>query len=433
MTAAFEATPTVLIIDDEPTVLSSLTRLLRPDGIRLLCAGSGDQALALLEECGESVSVVMTDYTMPGMDGADLLHAVSTRWPDITRILLTGNADMPAAARAVNEGHVSRLCTKPWRPDELRQAINEAIHQNTVIRENRRLRILADQQAVRLEHWNTRLETLVAERTSELSSANASLQRSLLDSVRLLVTFLEQRLPDQAARGREVARLSGRLAERAMLSAEDVRKIQVAAMIHDIGLLSLPESLSRRAPAELTHAGRLQWQQHAELGQKLLSNVERLGDMGLWIRHHHERYDGTGFPDRLGGAAIPFPARIMALASGYLDVARAPATVTQWLQQQYHVGEFDPDLIELLGAELRGERVRVKELAVLVADLKPGMVPADTIRATSGAIIISAGQALTAEVLERVQRFVVAGALEPLSVMLEDRAEDAAQPAEDAA
>ena len=433
MTVPFDATPTVLIIDDEPTVLTSLTRLLRPDGIRLLCANSGDQALALLEESGESVSVVMTDYTMPGMDGADLLHAVSTRWPDITRILLTGNADMPAAARAVNEGRVSRLCTKPWRPDELRQAINEAIHQNTVIRENRRLRVLADQQAVRLEQWNTRLEALVAERTTELTSANASLQRSLLDSVRLLVTFLEQRLPDQAARGREIARLSGRLAERAMLPADEVRKIQVAAMIHDIGLLSLPESLSRRSPAELTHTGRLQYQQHAELGQKLLSNVERLSDMGLWIRHHHERYDGKGYPDRLAGRRDSVPRPHPGARRGLPGRGLAPATVGQWLQQQYQVGEFDPDLIELLGAELRGDRLRVKERPILVADLKPGMVLAEAVRATSGAIVISAGQALTAEVLERVQRFVAAGALETLSVTLEDRADDEAQPAEAAA
>ena len=81
MTALVGETPTVLLIDDEPSVLSSLTRLLRPDGIHVLCATSGHQALALLEESGHTVSVVMTDYTMPGMDGADLLHAVSSRWP----------------------------------------------------------------------------------------------------------------------------------------------------------------------------------------------------------------------------------------------------------------------------------------------------------------------------------------------------------------
>jgi response regulator RpfG family c-di-GMP phosphodiesterase len=418
--------PTVLLIDDEPSVLSSLTRLLRPDGMNLLCATSGDQALALLEETGETVAVVMTDYTMPGMDGADLLHAVSSRWPDITRILLTGNADMPAAARAVNQGRVARLCTKPWRPDELRQAINEAIHQHSVIRDNRRLRALADQQAARLDQWNQRLEAQVAERTLELDNANGALQRSLLDSVRLLVTFLEQRLPDQAARGREVARLAARLAQRAMVAADEVRQIQVAAMIHDIGLLSLPESLARSS-SELTQSGRAHYQRHAELGQKLLSKVERLVEMGTWIRHHHERYDGKGYPDRLAGAAIPLPSRILALAAGYLDAALAPPIVAQWLQQQYILGEYDPDLLELLEAELRGDRAPNKERPIAVAELKPSMVLAHDICATSGAIVITAGQALTTEMIERVHRFVSAGALETRSVSLEGRGHDETQ------
>jgi response regulator RpfG family c-di-GMP phosphodiesterase len=427
MTALVGEIPTVLLIDDEPSVLTSLTRLLRPDGIHLLTAASGDQALAILEESSASVSVVMTDYTMPGMDGADLLRAVSLRWPDITRILLTGNADMPAAARAVNEGRVSRLCTKPWRPDELRQAINEAIHQHSVIRDNRRLRALADQQAVRLEQWNQRLEAEVADRTRELEEANGALQRSLLDSVRLLVTFLEQRLPERAARGREVARLAGRLAERAMLPIDEVRTLQVAAMIHDIGLLSLPESLAR-STAELTQAGRLHYQRHAELGQKLLSKVERLVDMGLWIRHHHERYDGTGYPDRLAGAAIPIASRILALAAGYLDAALAPPIVNQWLQQQYQVGAFDPDLLELLEYELRGDRMPVKQRRIAVTDLKPGLVLAHDMVATSGAIVVTAGQALTPDAIERVQRFVAAGAVETLSVMLDDRDDDQTEP-----
>jgi response regulator RpfG family c-di-GMP phosphodiesterase len=428
MTPASGESPTVLLVDDEPSVLSSLTRLLRPDGIRLLSASSGDEALALLEESAESVFVVMTDYSMPGMDGATLLRGVSTRWPDITRILLTGNADMPAAVRAVNEGRVSRLCTKPWRPDELRQAINEAIHQHVVIRENRRLRALSDQQAVRLEQWNTRLEAEVAERTADLESANATLQRSLMDSVRLLVTFLEQRLPAQATRGREIARLSGRLAERALRPVEEVRQIQVAAMIHDIGLLSLPESLSRRSPAELTATGRVQYQRHAEFGQKLLSKVERLVDMGLWIRHHHERYDGTGYPDRLAGAAIPIASRILALAAGYLDAALAPPIVNQWLQQQYQVGAFDPDLLELLEYELRGDRMPVKQRRIAVTDLKPGLVLAHDMVATSGAIVVTAGQALTPHAIERVQRFVAAGAVETLSVMLDNRDDDQTEP-----
>src|SRR5260370_5800939 len=211
---------------------------------------------------------------MPGMDGAELLRKVRERWPEITRVLLTGNADLPAAARAVNEGQLSHLSTKPWQPEEFRLVVLQAIDQRRMLRENRQLRLLADQQAVRLEQWNQRLEAQVAERTAELQAANASLNRSLLDAVRLLTTVLEHRLPEHAARCREVARLAGRLAERASLPPDEVRRIQVAALVHDIGLLGVPPQLTNSVPSALPMAGRIQYQQHAEIGYELLSTVE---------------------------------------------------------------------------------------------------------------------------------------------------------------
>ena len=174
----------MLAVDDEPSVLSALTRLLVPHGVRVLTALGGAEALSLLEEAGPSIGVVISDYAMPNMNGAELLHAVRLRWPDITRVLLTGNADLPAAARAVNEGQLSRLYTKPWKTDELRQAVSQSLEQHHVVKENRRLRALADEQAVRLEQWNQRLEGLVSERTLELEGANARLQRGLLETVR---------------------------------------------------------------------------------------------------------------------------------------------------------------------------------------------------------------------------------------------------------
>jgi response regulator RpfG family c-di-GMP phosphodiesterase len=199
-------------VDDEPLVLSALSRLVRPDGVRLLTAASGEEALALLEEQASSIGVIISDYAMPRMNGAELLQAVRRRWPDITRVLLTGNADLPSAARAVNEGELSRLYTKPWEPDEFRQAVAQALDQHRVVVDNRRLRALADEQALRLEQWNQRLEGLVAERTAELERANVRLQRGLLESVRMLLIALEQRLPQRSAQCKEVARLAGQLA-----------------------------------------------------------------------------------------------------------------------------------------------------------------------------------------------------------------------------
>jgi adenylate cyclase len=148
----------ILAVDDEPAVLAALIRLLRPDGIEVLTADGGAKAISILEECSASISAVVSDYSMPGMNGAEFLRVARLRWPDITRVLLTGNADLPAAARAVNEGQLSRLYTKPWHGDEFRQAIAQALEQHRVLRENHRLRSLAEHQAVRLERWNGRLE-----------------------------------------------------------------------------------------------------------------------------------------------------------------------------------------------------------------------------------------------------------------------------------
>src|ERR1700694_1715744 len=251
---------TVLLVDDDESLLAAMSRLLRPDGMRVLTAPGGDRAIELLEAEGTAIGVVVSDYAMPGMNGADLLRAVRLRWPDVTRILATGNADLTAAARTVNEGQVSRLITKPCDPDQFREVVSAGLTQYQLVLENRRLREVADEQSIRLEQWNQRLEGLVSQRTDELERANASLQRSLLDCVRVLVGFLERRLPERASRCREAARLAGRLAERAALPAETVRMIQLAALVQDIGLMGLPDPILRQRPEELTMSARAQYE-----------------------------------------------------------------------------------------------------------------------------------------------------------------------------
>ena len=164
---------TVLLVDDDESLLAAMSRLLRPDGLRVLIATGGERALELLEAEGDSIGVVVSDYQMPGMNGADLLRAVRLRWPDVTRILATGNADLTAAARTVNEGQVSRLITKPCDPDQFREVVGAALTQHHLVLENRRLREVADEQSIRLEQWNQRLEETVTQRTAELEQANA--------------------------------------------------------------------------------------------------------------------------------------------------------------------------------------------------------------------------------------------------------------------
>lgn len=412
----------VLAVDDESSVLSALGRLLRPDGVRLLTATGADEALSILDEHAASIGVVISDYAMPGRTGAELLRVVRLRWPDITRVMLTGNADLPAAARAVNEGQLSRLYTKPWQPDEFRHAVGQAVEQHRMLMENRRLRALADEQAVRLEQWNQRLELMVAQRTAELEQANASLHRGLLESVKLLLTMLERRLPARAAHCRQVARLAGRLAERSELNAEEVRRVQVAALVHDIGLVGLPDSVLRRTPALLPPAERTEYQRHPVTGQTMLAAVEQLADLGEWIRHHHERWDGQGYPDGLAGAAIPLPSRVIGLADAYLEaVAREGSTAAFWRREQRHSGAFDAELFNRLEDEISGAPIRndissrgestTDEFSIPILDLQPGTALSEPIQTTAGAVLVPAGERLTPDQVDRVQRLLAAGAL----------------------
>jgi response regulator RpfG family c-di-GMP phosphodiesterase len=391
-----------------------MSRLLRPDGVRVLIASGGERALELLEAEGTSIGVIVSDYAMPSMSGADLLRAVRLRWPDVTRILSTGNADLTAAARTVNEGQVSRLITKPCDPDQFREVVRAGLTQYQLVLENRRLREVADEQSTRLEQWNQRLERLVTQRTTELEQANASLQRGLLDCVRILVGFLERRLPERASRCREAARLAGRLAERAALPAETARMIQLAALVQDIGLMGLPDPILRQRPEDLPTAARVQYEQHPILGQGTLSGVEQLVEIATWIRHHHERWDGHGYPDRLSGLNIPLPARIIALTDGYIEaLGREGSTAVRWRSAQRAAGAYDPDLVEVLAAELENRSAPPPQVGVdiPIARLQPGHQLAESILTSAGAVLVTSGEVLSAELLGRVQSLALGGVL----------------------
>jgi EAL domain-containing protein (putative c-di-GMP-specific phosphodiesterase class I)/FixJ family two-component response regulator len=118
---------TALLVDDEPSVLAALGRLLRTDDIGVISAEGGEQGLAMLETNAGSIDVVICDYDMPGMDGAEFLHLARVRWPSIPRVLLTGKADLPAIARGVNDGEIARLIFKPWNPALLCNEIAQVV------------------------------------------------------------------------------------------------------------------------------------------------------------------------------------------------------------------------------------------------------------------------------------------------------------------
>src|SRR5450830_1257800 len=191
---------TVLCVDDEPSILSALRRVLRAEGCRLLTAQGGAEALAILAT--ESVDVVVSDMRMPGMDGAQLLARVREEWPGTARILLTGYADMDATIAAINNGQIYRYIHKPWDEHELRLTVRQTAERQQLERERQRLQDLTLTQNQELQELNVSLEARVAERTAELSVANDRLKRNYLTVIRTFSGLLELRGGVLAAHGR---------------------------------------------------------------------------------------------------------------------------------------------------------------------------------------------------------------------------------------
>ncbi|WP_049824381.1 response regulator [Desulfurivibrio alkaliphilus] len=146
---------TLLLVDDEESVLRALRRLFREDGYRIFTATDADQALAVM--AAEPVQLVISDFRMPGRDGVQLLKEIKVRWPETIRIMLTGYTDIDSIMAAVNEGAVYKFITKPWNDEDLRLTVRLAREQYSLRRENRELKMLAERQAAKLDKGRNRL------------------------------------------------------------------------------------------------------------------------------------------------------------------------------------------------------------------------------------------------------------------------------------
>lgn len=152
-----QSRPTVLLVDDEESILNSLRRLLRSQPYDILLADSGAKALEILEQ--RPVDVVMSDARMPNMDGATLLAHIHQRYPSTLRILLTGYADMTLIAKAINEGQIHRYISKPWNDEDMLVTLRQALAYRHSESERQRLEKLTRQQNKQLKTLNATLKT----------------------------------------------------------------------------------------------------------------------------------------------------------------------------------------------------------------------------------------------------------------------------------
>lgn len=413
MTESVERQHTVLLVDDEENILNALNRVLRKEGYRILTAISGTDGLSIIDR--EKITLVLSDHRMPGMEGVEFLSEVRKRSPDTIRMMLTGYADMQAVVSAINRGEVYRFITKPWNDEEIKLILRDAIRQYELVQENRDLQELTQRQNLILKDLNANLEQKVSERTREVERLYKELEANFFDFVRVFMGLMELKSPYLGGHSKRVAALSRRLAEKVGLPADEMLNIEVASLLQDIGTMGFPERMLKKMEPELDHVEKALVQQHPALGQAALQHIKKLSPVCLLIRHHHERYDGYGYPDNLRGEKIPAGSRIIAITD-YFDTLINPRgsyerysvdRATHALEKE-RGNRFDPDLvnkfIEIL-QEVRNEGIEADIIEIDVAELKEGMILASDIRTKRGLLLMASGEVVQPFHIAKIRNF----------------------------
>jgi len=325
---------TVVIVDDEAHILQSLQRLFRKEDYTVVCATSGHDALKLLPQLTD-VAVIISDQRMPVMEGSEFLRLSRETAPDATRIILTGYSDIKAAIAAINEGGTSRYVTKPWNDSELLQTVRYNVRNYNLLKETHRQQEIINSQNIQLLEWNTTLKQRVLQHTNTIRSQMTELQKlskkqqKTSDSmISILTELIEMRSPSRRRHADNTMTLTVSMARRLALPAEELEQIRLAALLHDIGKNVLADSILAKESIDLNKLNfdeKLKYEEHPVLGQTALEMVEELRPVGLLVRHHHENWDGSGYPDRLAGESIPLGSRLIAIADTFdVEISRRP-------------------------------------------------------------------------------------------------------------
>jgi response regulator RpfG family c-di-GMP phosphodiesterase len=325
------------VVDDEPAARDVLVRAARSWDFACQAAASAEEAIGLLEE--RPTPVIVTDLRMPGRGGLWLVREIQKRWPDASVIVVTAGQETDAAAQCMDAG-AQHYFLKPINFDEFHHALKATLRQHDRHHERERYR----------EH----LERTVSRQTR-------TLRRTFLSAIDSLVRILEARDPYTSGHSLRVCALSMRLADKLGLEEKARQRLSLAAKLHDIGKVGLPENILNK-PGRLTDEEFVLVRKHPVIGERILAPIIRSRSVRAAIRGHHERFDGLGYPDHLRGGNIPILARLIALADCF-DAMTNGRAYRQALSQEEALGvlvdgagtQFDPELVPGFVAMVKAE------------------------------------------------------------------------------
>jgi putative nucleotidyltransferase with HDIG domain len=313
----------VLFVDDEILVLEGLQRAVHREFIADV-ASSPEEGLAKIRNDGP-YPVVVSDMHMPGMDGAEFLATVRVISPESVRVMLTGQNDIQAAMRAVNEGRIFRFMNKPVTATELLAALRACVEQYDTERNQKK----------------------------HLKNTVEALEQLDLGTLSALARAIDAKSAWTAGHSERVTHLALRLAHAMGLSPQELQIMHRGGLLHDIGKIGTP-------PAILDKAGSLEpeemriMQDHVKIGVRILEPIPCFREALPIVAQHHEWFDGSGYPAGLAGTSIGLLARILTVADCY-DAMVSDRPYRRGLppQQAFDIlrqrsgTQFDPAVIEV--------------------------------------------------------------------------------------
>lgn len=325
----------ILVVDDMIGPREALRMILK-NKHEVITAENGDNALECISNNDFYVAII--DIKMAGMDGLQLLKEIKEKKPDIEVILMTAYASVDTAKNALRYGALDYLI-KPFDHKDVIDIVEKGI-------------------AKRMEQLNTRLEIerlhiATSELSKKVDDARRNIESHYASTVKALLATIDAK--DQYTRGHSerVARFSAFLAEKTCFQHDKILSLEQAALIHDIGKIGV-EGYILKKQGSLDSCEFDEIKKHPMIGAKIIKSVDFLQDMKPIILCHHERFDGSGFPDGIKGSAIPLSARIVAVADAVdamlCDRPYRPAMPLDHVKEELTLmagKQFDPDIVSV--------------------------------------------------------------------------------------
>jgi len=323
------APETILLVDDEATIRRLLRQKLSGEGYQCQEAGDAEQALGKLRK--NAFGLIILDNKMPGKSGIELLPELRIANPDTAVIMATATTDIGVAIECMKRGAYDYI-TKPFNLEEVAFSVERALEKRQLILEN--------------NIYRHHLEEKVTEQTKKIRAMS-------LSAITALVNALEAKDKYTSGHSLRVAAIAVVIAREMGLALETIDEMQLAGLMHDIGKIGVGE-VTLNKPSSLDEEELRHLQRHPEVGQHILAPIAGDEEILRIVRSHHERFDGTGYPDGLKGDQIPLGARIIAISDAY-EVMTSGRYYQTALSDEDARAElrrckgthFDPDIVDI--------------------------------------------------------------------------------------